>query len=36
MTYPNREQLMMLSLHVEDRMPEQEMIGTILEEGCSG
>lgn len=36
MTYPNREQLMRLGLHVQDRMPEQEMIDTILEEGCSG
>jgi len=34
MTYPNREQLMRLGLHVQDRMPEQEMIDTILEEGC--
>ena len=34
MTYPNREQLMRLGLRVHDRMPEQEMIDTILEEGC--
>jgi adenine-specific DNA-methyltransferase len=34
MTYPNRAQLMRLGLHVQDRMPEQEMIDTILEEGC--
>lgn len=34
MTYPNHEQLMRLGLRVQDRMPEQEMIDTILEEGC--
>jgi len=34
MTYPNREQLIRLGQHVQDRMPEQEMIDTILEEGC--
>jgi hypothetical protein len=34
MTYPNRKQLVVLSRHVQDRMPEQEMIDTILEEGC--
>jgi len=34
MTYPNREQLMRLGFHVQDRMPGQEMIDTILEEGC--
>jgi hypothetical protein len=26
--------LMRLGLHVQDRMPEHEMIDTILEEGC--
>jgi type I site-specific restriction endonuclease len=31
---PNREQLMRLGLHIQDRMPEQEMIDTILGEGC--
>ena len=34
MTYPSRDQLMWLGLRVQDRMPEQETIDTILEEGC--
>ncbi|MBA4395855.1 MAG: SAM-dependent methyltransferase [Syntrophus sp. (in: bacteria)] len=34
MTYPSRDQLMRLGLHVQDRMPEPEKIDTILEEGC--
>lgn len=34
MTYPNREQLLRLGRHVQDRMPEQEMIDTILEREC--
>ncbi|MHB9097621.1 MAG: Eco57I restriction-modification methylase domain-containing protein [Syntrophales bacterium] len=34
MTYPNREQLMRLGLHVQDRMPEQETIDTILQMEC--
>jgi adenine-specific DNA-methyltransferase len=34
MTYPNREQLVRLGLRVQDRMPEQEDIDKILEEGC--
>jgi adenine-specific DNA-methyltransferase len=34
MTYPSRDQLMRLGRHVQDRMPDQETIDKILEEGC--
>ncbi|TSA48050.1 MAG: SAM-dependent methyltransferase [Deltaproteobacteria bacterium] len=35
MTYPSRDQLMRLGLHVQDRMPDQETIDKILEtEDC--
>jgi len=34
MTYPSRDQLMRLGLHVQDRMPVQETIDTILETEC--
>jgi adenine-specific DNA-methyltransferase len=34
MTYPSHEQLMRLGLHIQDRMPDQETIDTILEREC--
>ncbi len=34
MTYPSRDQLMRLGLHVQDRMPDQETIDKILEREC--
>ena len=34
MTYPSRDQLMRLGLHVQDRMPDQEEIDKILEMEC--
>jgi adenine-specific DNA-methyltransferase len=34
MTYPSRKQLMKLGLHVQDRMPDQEKIDSILEKEC--
>ena len=34
MTYPSRNQLMGLGLHVQDRMPDQETIDKILEMEC--
>jgi adenine-specific DNA-methyltransferase len=34
MTYPSCEQLMRLGLHIQDRMPDQETIDTILETEC--
>ena len=34
MTYPSRDQLIRLGLHIQDRMPEQEKIDKILEMEC--
>jgi len=34
MTYPSRDQLMRLGLHVQERMPDQETINNILEMEC--
>jgi adenine-specific DNA-methyltransferase len=34
MTYPSRNQLMRLGLHIQDRMPDQETIDKILEMEC--
>lgn len=34
MTYPSRDQLMRLGLHVQDRMPDQETIDNILDMEC--